>query len=171
MLTCADAEALIAGRVDGTLCDAEDDAALTQHVSGCAACRQVLNDHAAVARTLGARPEATLPTTFSRRLSDRLDAEVSWLDAVNWRSWTVRLAPVAAALMIAAAVTAERGTLDNDDGIDLAQVAEAWAVDPEFAGLPTTALFWQDEVSPDLMLEAVLTSNPDDLLEEGGIEQ
>lgn len=168
MLTCKEAEALIARRADGAL-ETDDGVALARHLRECNACRPLAEDQAIVVRALTARPKANVPLGFAGRLSDRLDAEVSWADMLNWRTWTVRLAPVAAALIIAAAATAERVTAA--DPIDLAQVAETWAIDPELTELPTTALFWQAEVSADSMLEAVLTADPDDPLLEAGYDQ
>jgi predicted anti-sigma-YlaC factor YlaD len=168
MLTCKDAEALMARRASGAL-ETDDDAALVQHLRECGACRPLADDQALVARALTSRPEAAVPLGFTQRLSDRLDAEVNWADMLNWRMWTVRLAPVAAALMIAAATTAERVTAA--DPIDLAEVAESWAIDPELAELPTMSLFWQAEVSADSMLEAVLTADPDDPIAEAGYDQ
>ena len=83
-----------------------------------------------------------------------------WLDALNWRVWTFRLAPVAAALMVVAAMGF--GPTEAAEPLEFSDLVAEWVVDEDAEGLPAFSLLWQDDVTDDTLLEAVLTANPDE---------
>lgn len=107
-MTCELAEPLLARAADGTL-DAEGSRRLARHLEGCADCREALAAQRAVRSVLAGRPAADVRPGFAARVMAHLPdpergAAAGWLDALNWRAWTLRLAPVAGALFVAAAL-------------------------------------------------------------------
>ena len=148
MLSCADATRLIARRADGARLDEPTDAALDVHLAGCAACREALSGQRAVADLLRARPAERVFPAFAARLAQRLDEDAGWFGLLDWRVWTIRLAPVAAALALAAYLTAG---VQPATSVSL----EEWAV--SHAGSSSAAsLLWDAEVSSDAVLQEML---------------
>lgn len=86
---------------DGTLA-AEERAALDAHVASCAGCREALREQSAVSRLLGAVELPAAPRDFASRVRARVAPQPGLMDLLNWRAWTLRLAPVAALLALAA---------------------------------------------------------------------
>ena len=168
MLSCDNAEPLLVRGLDGTGLDAATDAELARHLEGCASCRDALDGQRALASALARRPDAA-PRGLAERIAARLDAESDWVALANWRAWTLRLMPVAAGLLLAAALSIESPA--PDDTIDLYEVAETWAIGTDVEVLPTTALFWQADVSDDSLLEVMLTAQPDDPLDGTDYDQ
>ncbi len=119
---------------------------------------------AAVAAVLRSRPASGVPAAFAGRLSARLTAEGGWLGLADWRVWTFRLAPVAAALVVAAILFGSRA---SESSFLLASVVETWAAGDRTDGRPATSLFWQADVPGESLLLTVLTSGPDEALETG----
>ncbi len=78
--------------------------ALRRHLAVCVACRKIRDEQRAVRVVLAARPNRDAPPDFAARVMANLDPAGSWLDALDWRRWTFRLAPVATALFLVAAV-------------------------------------------------------------------
>lgn len=169
MLNCHDAERLLARGLGEALGDSAMDTELSQHLAECANCRETLAHQRRVADALRQRSDTSLPAGFAGRLAARLDAETDWLGFANWRTWTVRLAPLAAGLLVAAALTSASPA--SDDTIDLYDVTETWVLGTDGDVLPTTALFWQADVSDDSLLEVILTAQPDDPLDGADYDQ
>jgi anti-sigma factor RsiW len=146
MLSCDTAESLIARSVDGELADA-DRARLDAHLASCAACRAAVDAQRGVAALLRGRAPETRADLVSK-VSARLDEEAGVFGLANWRAWTLGLAPVAAALMLAAYL-----------GIGAAASSATQTVAPEDwtpTGTPTSVLM-QPASSGDALVEAVLT--------------
>jgi anti-sigma factor RsiW len=103
MLTCDEAARLILDAVDEAI-DPESRARLDGHLKGCPTCRADLGTQLLVRRVLAERPADALPEGFSERLAGRLDGTPSatWHQQANWRTWSIRLLPIAAALLVAA---------------------------------------------------------------------
>lgn len=124
MLTCKEAHALISHAVEGRIALRVFDP-LRQHLSVCPDCREALDTQRQVKQALAARVPESLPAGFSARLAARLDAEshrlpigapapivreltllasplerASWRDRSAWRTWSLRLMPIAAALVL-----------------------------------------------------------------------
>lgn len=148
MLSCADANRLIVRRADGDALEAPAAAALDAHLAGCAACRDALASQRAVADLLRSRPADRVSPQFHARLSEKLDREAGWFGLADWRAWTFRLAPAAAALALAAFLTAERSAAAP---LSL----EEWAVS-NTGSASTVSLLWDSQVSSDVVLQEML---------------
>lgn len=99
-MTCDTAERWLARYADDPgLVDSSGDS-MGAHLRACASCRAVLDDQRAVAAMLRARPADRVAPAFAARLADRLDEASGWFGIADWRAWTYRLAPVAAALAV-----------------------------------------------------------------------
>lgn len=115
-MTCNDAQLLIARYVDDELAVSPADRdTLRTHLTGCAGCRAVLDEQRDVAVLLRGRLETVPKPGLVARVAARIDAadgarapggqevwEDGWLGLADWRAWTVGLAPIAAALFVAA---------------------------------------------------------------------
>jgi anti-sigma factor RsiW len=94
-----DAESFAEGLPE--LIDAQTRAELDAHLEGCASCRAALETQRAVSTWLRMRPADRLSPHFASRLAARLDDASGWFGIADWRRWTLRLTPVAAALALA----------------------------------------------------------------------
>ncbi len=185
-MTCRHAEPLLARAADGTL-DADRSAALVLHLAACADCRAALDAQRAMRVLLAERPEAPVPVGFATRVMASLpDASrepfvrparrepataAGWLDAVNWQAWTLRLAPVAGALFVGAAIGLGPSTEVAEAGVsDYADVVTEWMAEETADGevLETTAAdamarLWQDteETTDDLLIDVLLAADPE----------
>lgn len=162
MLDCSDYEPLIARLVDDPTGIADNNRLrLDAHLASCASCRTALDDQIEVSNALATRPASAVPHGFQRRVAARLHAENSWLPVANWRAWTVGLAPVAAALLLAAWLMPERDAATYGTTVSTttqtASTFDTWAVSN--VGSATAAAFLQPGATSDSLLEAVLTSN------------
>ncbi len=157
-MTCDDVERAVIARAARRL-DPAGAERLEAHLDACAACREAAGGQDEVAGVLSARPDAPPPLGFATRVMARLDGPATWLDVINWRRWTVRLAPVAAALLVVAAVGLRPAAAVEP--IEFSDLVTDWVAVDEAASSPALSLLWQEEVSDDTLLEAVLTSGPD----------
>lgn len=161
MPDCSDYERLIARFVDEPAEIADGDRLrLETHLASCAPCRTALDDQRAVSDALAMRLPSALSHGFQRRVAARLDAGNSWLPVANWRAWTVGLAPLAAALLLAAWLTPGQDATSGTTASTTAQAAtsfEAWATSSVRS--PTAAAFLQPGTTGDSLLEVVLTDN------------
>ena len=156
---CDEAGPLLLRRLEGRL-EGDEGQPLERHLEQCETCREPLEVQRRVAAVLSSRPVAEAPLGFAGRVMANLEPVPGWLDALNWRGWTFRLAPVAATLIVVAALgfrpTAAAEPMEFSD-----LVAE-WVVEEDAQGLPAFSLLWQEEVTADTLLEAVLTADPDE---------
>ncbi len=162
-LTCERAKPLLARLADGAL-DGAARVALEGHLAGCAACRVEREAQREVLTVLRARPAAEAPPWLAARISAEIAAESGLLGLADWRGWTLRLAPLAAGLLIAALVWGGLSSTSSP-GVSLSPIVETWVMGDRTDGLPATAVFWQSDVSADTLLMTVLRSGPDDTLE------
>ena len=107
---CDEAGPLLLRRLEGRL-EPDEGQPLERHLEQCETCRETLEVQRCVAAVLASRPVAEAPLGFAVRVMADLEPVPGWLDALNWRVWTFRLAPVAAALLVVAALGfgADRG--------------------------------------------------------------
>ena len=171
-MTCEQVEPLLARAADGML-DAEHRAAVDRHVAGCAACREALDAQRTARSLLAARPDTAVRPGFVTRVMANLPAQDpagafddaaapvgDWLELLNWRAWTIRLAPVAATLLVAAAFgggAATNGTDDTAEAIAFTDLAAAWAIEDGTTDAVTR--IWQNETGAegdDLLLDLLL---------------
>jgi anti-sigma factor RsiW len=110
MLSCDEAATYIVRLADGDeSLDTPARARLEAHLEACDQCRASLDTQRSVAAWLRSRPVDRVPADFAARLATRLDEEIradrstpsTWLGLADWRVWTLRLAPIAALLMLA----------------------------------------------------------------------
>ena len=94
---CDDVGPLLLRRLEGRL-EGDDRHRLASHLEHCAECREELQAQEAVAATLSSRPLAEVSPGVASRVMAAVEPAPAWLDMLNWRAWTFRLAPVAAAL-------------------------------------------------------------------------
>ena len=99
MTTCDDVRGTLA-----RLADRESEgvvrANVEAHLAVCASCREAFDAQRQVALALRARPASPARPEFAAAVRARLEA--GWIGLADWRQWTLRLAPVAAALVLAA---------------------------------------------------------------------
>jgi len=167
LLTCERAAPLLARLADGAL-DGAGRAALDRHLARCAACRAEAEAQGEVRAVLRARPEEAAPPWLAARIAAEIAAESGLLGVADWRGWTLRLAPIAAGLLLAAFLWGGRASTSatsTSTSASLSPIVESWAMGDRTDGLPATAVFWQSDVSADTLLMTVLSSGPDDTLE------
>ena len=156
---CDDVGPLLLRRLDGRL-EVDEGARLERHLVQCEACRETLDAQRHVAAMLSSRPAAEVPLGFAGRVMANLEPVPGWLDALNWRVWTFRLAPVAAALMVVAVLGF--GPTEAAEPLEFSDLVAEWVIEDDAEGLPAFSLLWQEEVTDDTLLEAVLTADPDE---------
>ena len=156
---CDEAGPLLLRRLEGRL-EGDEGHPLERHLEQCETCRETLEVQRRVAAVLSSRPVAEAPLGFAGRVMANLEPVPGWLDALNWRVWTFRLAPVAAALIVVAALGF--GPTAAAEPMEFSDLVAEWVVEEDAQGLPAFSLLWQEEVSADTLLEAVLTEDPDE---------
>jgi anti-sigma factor RsiW len=142
---------LIARRADGEVGTRAEEAALDAHLADCPECRSTLDDQAAVSAVLRSRPAEPVSSAFASRVASRLDELTGWLGVADFRTWTLRLAPIAAMLALTALLTA-RAFSSEQSVVTL----EEWAR-PQAQASSGAAVLWQQNVSADAALETLLT--------------
>jgi hypothetical protein len=157
---CAGFHALLARAADGARLEAGERATLDPHLASCEACRARLADQRDVAAVLRARTPWPASPQLGPRVAAALDAARgdAFLDVVNWRVWTGGLAPVAAALALAAFLgSGTNGATETPT--ESAQASFDTWVQSGAAGTPA-AVFLQPSVETDTLIETVLTGAP-----------
>jgi len=117
---------LILRSADGTLA-ADQRAELDAHVASCADCRKAISEQSAVSRLLGCVEMTPAPRGFAARVRARVAPQPSVIDLLNWRAWTLRLAPVAALLALLAWYPAMNGSSASSASQTLPAVLDEWA--------------------------------------------
>ena len=150
-MTCEQVESVLARAADGTLDRARHEQ-LGKHLETCAMCRDMLEGQTEIWTLLSRRPPTPAPLGFSTRVMASLELdpandESSWMDALDWRAWTFRLAPVAATLLITAFLGLGRGANPEPVGaIDFSSLVVAWVVPESETALDgVTVLSTDDE--------------------------
>ena len=156
---CDDIEPLLLRSLEGRL-EADEGQQVEQHLEQCEACRETLTAQRHVATLLSERPAADVPLGFAGRVMVNLEPVSGWMEALNWRVWTFRLVPVAAALVVVAVLGF--GPTEAAEPLEFSDLVAEWVVEENGEGLPAFSLFWQGKVTDDTLLEAVLTANPDE---------
>jgi hypothetical protein len=150
MLSCDDAARYIVRSSDEPeALDAAARAALDAHLADCAACREAADTQRAVSAWLRTRPADRVSPQFAARLASRLDAASGWFGIADWRVWTLRLAPVAAALAMAI-------FLGLDASTPTPVTLEDWTLGVSDSS-SAASLLWQPGVSAESVMETMLT--------------
>ena len=158
-MRCDEIGPLLLRRLEGRL-EADEGQRLDRHLEQCEVCRETLEAQRRVAAVLSSRPVAEAPLGFAGRVMANLEPVPGWLDVLNWRVWTFRLVPVAAALMVVAALGL--GPTEAAEPLEFSDLVAEWVVEEDAEGLPAFSLLWPEEGSDDTLLEAVLTAGPDE---------
>jgi anti-sigma factor RsiW len=151
-MTCEEANALMQDRVAGGG-DAARTEELRQHLAGCRQCRETASAQADVSRILASRPASPVRADFATRLAGEIARQSGWFGLADWRWLSVRLAPVAALLLLAAGIVVER---QSAEWASLATPSPTvdYAMDGGSEGTPVTSVLWEQQTSED---EALLT--------------
>ena len=126
------------------------------HLRDCAGCRREADAQIVVRRVLATRPQEQLPDRFASQLARRLDHEIGrpWLTLLDWRTWSIRLMPAVAVLLLWAALTT-RVTV-RPQPTDVADEMIGW----ETRGGDVTTLLVRPDVSDGSLLVDLLSSEP-----------
>lgn len=159
---CAAMTALLVHLADGALMPG-DEARLHGHLAECPSCREELANQRTVRALLQGLPVDGARLGFTKRVmvAIRTDAEGrtrTWLDHLDFRRWTWRLVPIAAALALVAAVVSRTDTTGNQTAGTVATAADA------SDALPVSSALWSESVSESSLLSLMLTANADDAL-------
>jgi anti-sigma factor RsiW len=103
MLTCRNAEELVAREADGLLSEAEV-AGLNAHIAGCGACERLRAANLEVRPILAGRADRPVPPDLLPRVMRAVGEPAAelWIGAIDWRRWTEWTLPVAAGLVLVA---------------------------------------------------------------------
>ena len=148
-MLCNDVAPFIVRRADDPeSLDPQTRAAVDAHVDQCAACRGALETQRVVSGVLRMRPADRLSPQFAARLAARLDEASGWFGIADWRTWTLRLAPVAAALAIATYLGLGVST-------HIPTTVEEWTLGA--TEVSAESLLWASDVSAESLMETMLT--------------
>ena len=157
---CAAFTALLV-RVADDSASAQERAQLDAHLATCASCAAALADQRDVHTWLNAQPIGGASLGFDARVMAAIRADADgrvrgWLDSLDFRRWTWRLVPVAAALALVAV------TMSQTDTPQTGTSESATASDTD--SLPVSSALWSDSVSGSSLLSLMLTASADDAL-------
>ena len=108
-------------------------------------------DQRLVARVLASRPPDDVPADFVARVNARIDvaADHGWFALADFRTWTLRLAPLAGALVLVGLLWAPASsTTETTPAGSQAQPSQALAF------TPASESDWQRDVTANALLEA-----------------
>jgi hypothetical protein len=110
-------------------------------------------DQDLVAATLASAPPPEVSPAFLARVNARIDAEnqAGWFGLLDFRAWTLRLAPIAAAIAIVALLWPDAALTPTPDPAPVAIVTTA-----ADTFTPSSEDDWQQDVSANALLEAAL---------------
>jgi hypothetical protein len=104
-----------------------------------------------VAALLRSTPPPDVPGDFVARVNARIDATAGWFGLADFRVWTLRLAPAAAALALVGVVW----SASSSTATTLSAPATPASAPAVFS--PASSSDWQQDVTGDALLEAALT--------------
>lgn len=147
-------------RAADELLDAREREILDGHLATCGSCRETLEAQRRVRTSLVARPPLDASAAFYARVTSALQTPVSWIEGLDFRRWTWRLAPVAAALVVA--VVAYAG-LSMRSEATAASTSDSTTV-ASAADLPVSSALWSSSFSDTSVLSLMLSASADDAL-------
>ena len=150
-------ESQIARAADGSLDDAEL-AAVNAHLASCDTCRGQLDAQTTARRVLAARPIAPV-RDLSAAIRATLEAERPWIERLNWRRLSLRVAPIAAALTLVAMFVINAADSSAVRTADTTAATESAVADPTVA-----SALYSGEVSEDQLLGLLLSARADESL-------
>jgi anti-sigma factor RsiW len=147
---CDDLIPALVRAADGSL-----DARLQAHLATCPSCAQALADQMSMHQALTALAAEPVHTFVGSRVMANLRSDApatTWLDSLDWKRWTWRLVPVAAALAIAVGSVAA-----NADVTDTTYTTNATASET----MPASSTLVTGEVGGTDLLSLLLNSTAD----------
>jgi len=134
--------------------------ALDAHLAACDSCRALFDAQREARAVLLGRPIVPI-RDLSAQIRATLDAERPWIDRlnINWRAWSLRVAPVAAALVVVAVMLVR--TVDTNTGTSVTTNETSVAAD---ATASVASALWSGDVSEDTLFNLFLRARPDDAL-------
>jgi len=108
------------------------------------------DDQALVAAVLASMPPSQVPADFLSRVNARIDTTAGWFGLADFRVWTLRLAPAAAALALIAVLWPATNTTSTTG------LSSSPSASPAVTFSPASAADWQQDVSADALLDAAL---------------
>ncbi len=168
-MTCEEAERILMDELSGRADPAASDE-LRQHVSTCRACREAASAQSQVSRILASRPETPVRRDFAARVAGEIARQSGWFGLADWRWLSVRLAPVAALLLLLAGLVVERQATQTATPASLSGVVRTWAAGGS-EGTPVTAVLWQPQPNEDAAVLTLLAAPSDATIVEQGNER
>jgi anti-sigma factor RsiW len=176
---CAAVEPLLVRAAEG-ISTPDDDARLTAHLKDCASCRAALANQRSMRELLQRYPMEGARLGFDARVMAAIRAEAEgraghWLDSLDFRRWTWRLVPLAAALALASFMIAAPASVMTDapaSGVINQTGATTGMTGGETTmtantstdNMPVSSALWSESVSGSSLLSLMLTANADDTL-------
>lgn len=106
-------------------------------------------DQIQIAALLASMPPPEVSADFVSRVNARIDETAGWFGLADFRVWTLRLAPLAAALALIAVLWP--GAVATP-----APASSSSPVAPVSSFSPASATDWQQDVSAEALLDAAL---------------
>jgi anti-sigma factor RsiW len=157
MAVCESMMTLLLASVEGTL-DAEGRERLAAHVSACASCRRALTEQTVVKRALAEMPLPPVSPDFAARVRQRVSPP-RWLELANWRAWTLRLVPVAAALIALLVVLPTHNETSNAPPESLSSIIDSWTSAGAGPSASDVQLLLNPDAHPNALLDAALEAS------------
>jgi anti-sigma factor RsiW len=149
---CPDFVPLVVHAADDSLSDATERARLDRHLATCAACRMALgSQRESRAWLTGRLPVQASPALRARvRLAIDQEQETFAVAGIDFRRWTWRLVPIAAACALAAVWGVARTGVGTEPA--------------DSPSLPVSAALFSEEASDTSILSLMLRASADDAL-------
>jgi hypothetical protein len=112
------------------------------------------DDQLLIAALLASTPPSRVSEDFLSRVNARIDETAGWLGLADFRVWTLRLAPAAAALALVAILWPGTATTTTPSSSSSSNSSNTAAPAPSFK--PASATDWQQDISGDALLDAAL---------------
>ena len=168
-MNCEEAAGLLLNRLDNRLPE-PGRTALDEHLRVCAGCREAEAAQGDVSRVLASRPEAAVRASFAAQVAERLREEPEWFRLADWRWLSLRFAPVAALLLVAAGIVVERQASEASSTVSLSAAFNTWAIG-ESDSVPVTSVLWQQDAGGESAVMTLLTAPPDATIERQADER
>ena len=118
------------------------DAELRQHLRTCRVCSSTFEEQATISYVLRTDSGVRVPSDFATRVLARIEHPACLLERMDWKPWTLRLAPVAAGLLLFA-----RLSVQQTPAFSLETLMDHWM---DVRGqVPATGLFWRGALGRD----------------------
>lgn len=145
MTACEEMVPLILRSAEDAL-DAPARERLATHLKDCGACREALLEQIEVRQLLAQVPFPDVSNRFAARVREQVMPTAGWIGLLNWRTWTLGLAPVAAMLCLLAMYTGR----EVSNSASTSTVITTWA---QGSNGPTARV-----LDPSADLESVISS-------------